>query len=195
MQSKVIGVTGHTGSGTSQVSNILASYGCQVLSADKIVHEILLTDKKVIEKISNLFSGVLNEDGSINRKVLGQKVFGAENKENLKMLENIIHPAVGEKIKNFIAKNNSQTVILDVPLLFESGLNSVCNHTIFVNAEYEIRLRRIIKRDDLTHDQAEKRINSREAADLNQVDFVIDNNGNLDDLAKNVANVYNKIFY
>ena len=115
-----IGLTGSIGMGKTETSKIFLSYGIPVYDADKAVHNLYGPNKKGSLAIKNIFPNCINEDGSVNREILSKEVL--DNKEKIKSLEQIIHPLVAEDRKIFFYENrNAKIIILDVPLLFETG--------------------------------------------------------------------------
>jgi len=189
----VIGVTGISGSGTSTVSKILDEVGGVVLSADKMVHDIMQKEGEAYYEIVKLFGDeILDEDDNINRKKLGSFVFGDDNKEKLFLLESIIHPKVTKIILRGIdyifSFNFNVFAVIDAPLLIESGLNKHCNRTWVVTSSYENRLKRIVKRDNISEDVARKRLSSRKGDNFlsQHADTIIENNKDLASLRKNI---------
>jgi len=184
---RIIGVTGHTGSGASSFAKFLEDYGGLVISADKLAHEELNKDSSAFLLLIESFTeAILNSCGEINRGALAAMVFGKGNEENLKKLEGIIHPAVLKKTRKIIEENasdlRSKFIVIDAPLLVESGLNEDCDLTVFVRADKQVRVLRIMKRDRIDFISAERRIESRIEPDYGKIDLVIENNGSLDDL-------------
>ena len=183
----VVGVTGHTGSGASSFAKFLENHGALVISADKLAHEELNKDSSAFGILIETFTtAILNQSGEIDRAALAGIVFGKGNEENLEKLESIIHPAVLNKTRKIIKENaidnRSKIIVIDAPLLIESGLNSDCSTTIFVTADKAIRIKRIMERDKLDLISAEKRIESRKEPDFGKIDLIIENNDSMEDL-------------
>jgi len=195
-QSKIIGVTGITGSGTSTVSSILMEMGGYVISADKIAHEVMRKGEPAYNKIISVFGpppqpdnphtpspALLHPDGEINRKTLGSLVFG--NPEKLAVLESIIHPAVITQIESQLTNATSYPfAVIDAPLLIESGLHKICHSVWLVTAPDETRIARIIARDSIDSETAIRRLQSRkgDAFLLPHANFVIENNSDVKSL-------------
>ena len=191
MQNKIriIGITGITGSGTSTVAKILQELGAFVISADKLAHEVIKKGQRAYEKIIETFgTSFLMPDDEINRKQLGDVVFGAENKEKRASLESIIHPVVLEEIDELVKNAANTFVVIDAPLLVESGLDEKCDEVWLVTADDEERISRIIKRDGVDRSIAEKRIKSRQNEEnlKSRADVVIINSGDILSLQKQV---------
>lgn len=187
----LIGLTGSMAAGKSSVSSILREKGFCIVDADEIAHGIL-NNEKIIDRLCGCFGfGIMNADGSINRRELGSRAFLSE--ENVEKLNSITHPAVIEEIlsQGRKAEKEKKYVVLDVPLLIESGLYKACDVIWLVCANIETRYRRIMERDGLERAAAKKRV----AAQMPQwkkkrfADRVILNDGSLDDLRKNVEEV------
>ena len=171
---KVIGLTGPTGAGKSSAAAV-----CKKLSIKHIDCDILA--RKAVEKGTNGLNAVVNavgkdilsSDGSLNRKVLAQKAFC--NKMSTQLLNKTLLPYIKELVLNEI---EGEYVLLDAPTLFESGINEICFKTVAVLSDSQIRLDRIMKRDNITKDAALLRINAGKTDDfyIKNCDFVIYNN-------------------
>ena len=188
---KIIGVTGITGSGTSTVTKMLTEQGGFPIVADRLVHAAMKRGQPAYEKIIAEFGPhIVGEDGEINRRTLGTMVFG--NHERMAALEAILHPLVLEVTQQLL--NEARTAgypfaIIDAPLLIESGMNHLCDSCWLVTASDETRLLRIIARDGLSHEAAQKRLASRpgDTALRPHAQVIIENDGGLDALYKNVS--------
>ena len=182
----IIGITGITGSGTSSVAKILEACGGFVISADKLVHGLMLQGQPAYSEIVEIFGdGVLGADDEIDRRALGGMVFG--NKERLTQLENVLHPMVIEKTKKLLSSHMHYSfAVIDAPLLIESGMNKLCFSTWLITAPDSLRMERIQARDKLTHEAAEHRIRSRPGDDVLRpdADIIIENAGGLSTLEK-----------
>jgi dephospho-CoA kinase len=177
-----IGVTGITGSGTSTVSAILAERGGFVVQADKLAHDAMKKKSPAFKELIEAFGEeILSEDGEINRRVLGAKVFG--DKKELARLEKIIHPRVIERTRKIIAKVSEMSVysfmVIDAPLLIESGMNKICDSTWLIVAPDELRIARVTARDKIDEATAKRRLESRngDAALREHANMIIENNG------------------
>ena len=182
----IIGLTGGIASGKSTVSKYLAEKDFKVYDADKIAKDI--SEKKSVQEEIILTFGnkILDKNGNIDRKKLKEIVF--ENKEKLKRLNAIIHPKVIDFYKELKEKKTDKVIIFDVPLLFESGIDKFCDKILVVISDYEIQLNRIIERDKINRELAEKIIRSQLSNEerIKKADVVIENNSNLEDLFKKV---------
>lgn len=143
----VIGLTGSIATGKSFVANYFLQKGFAVFDADKIAHDIINNDKYAFLQIAAIFPEVIIS-GKIDRQILGTQVFS--NKEKLKQLENIIHPLIAIKRDEFLkseCKNEAKLVVMEVPLLFETALNKICDYVIVTWAKFETQKKRIKERN------------------------------------------------
>ena len=175
----IIGLTGQTGAGKSTVSEILKKYGCYHIDADKVAHEVIDCDENVKNSLAKKFGeDIINKDGTVNRALLAGRAFA--DSESTLCLNEITHPAVNRKIQSIIAKQNEygvKAVIIDAIALFESGEAKLCDFTVAVIAPKEIRLERIISRDNISVSRAEERINAQKDEEFFSVnaDYIINN--------------------
>jgi dephospho-CoA kinase len=148
---------------------------------------------------SEFGDAVMNEDGSLNRDYVRELVFSGNDRDTKRArLNEITHKYVLSEIDKQIEKYKSEgreAVIADVPLLFESGFNEKCDFTVAVVADEAVRIDRIVRRDKITKEQAKARINAQISTDelISKVDFVLENNGDLDELEKAVMVLYEKM--
>lgn len=174
---KIIGLTGLTGAGKSTVAQKLMAYGCYHIDADKVAREVINNNENVKNKLKKRFGNdVINADGTTNRPLLASRAFA--DKESTNALNEITHPAVIEEIKSIIKDMEEvgyRGIIIDAIALFESGLDSLCDFNVTVIAPKEIRLERIMKRDNITEEKALERINAQkdESFFTSRADFVL----------------------
>ena len=146
----VLGVTGSIAMGKTTVSTMLAHLNNPIHDADKIVHELMDVNGKAYYKIAESFPEAV-QVGGIDRAKLGRDVFGKP--EKLKQLESILHPLVREARNKFIKQQSrfkSKLVILDVPLLYETGGDKDCDKVLVVSAPYYIQRQRALARQGMT---------------------------------------------
>ncbi len=189
-----LAITGSIATGKSVAESVLKQNKIPSVDADMIVHRLLSEDMEVIEKICFLFNadknGILDENGKISRKKLGAVVFN--NKEKLKQLEEIIHPKVKDEINRFFEQNkDKQIAAAVVPVLYEAGMQNMFDYVILVCAKRELQINRLMKRDSLSRDEAEKRINlfMNEEDKIKQADFVVYNNLDIKDTMAQIGNI------
>lgn len=195
----VVGLTGQTGAGKSTVSKVFSDNGFAIINADLISRKVVEKGTKCLEEIVDIFKdSILNSDGTLNRKALGNIVF--TDKTKLEMLNTIIYPYITSEILNEIkhlSDSGKKLVLLDAPTLFESHADDFCEIIISVLSDEEIREERIIKRDGLTKKQANDRMNSQLDAEYfaSHSDYVIENNDTLESLSSISKEVSDKIKY
>ncbi len=187
-----IAIVGNIASGKTAVEGFFREKGYDVLDTDKIAHEIL---KTYSDSIIKAFEGQeISTDGLIDRKKLGDIVFASYHSR--KKLESIVHPLIRERLLEYFAQQHSNDVVLvAIPLLFEAKMEDLFDKIIFVFADDETRLERLMARNNLTQDEALKRINSQmsQFMKLEESDYVFHNNGTLDNLKNQVNDFCVKI--
>ncbi len=173
----VLGLTGGSGGGKSRAASFFEEKGALVIDADKIAREIMNTSHPALHEVADAFPGVLLPEGGLNRKALAKIVFSDSNA--LEKLNRITHAYIICQIEETVAQTMKAFVVIDAPLLFESGLDRLCSACLFVTAERKTRIRRIMKRDGLTEEEACARIDAQHEDDYfrSQSDFIVENNG------------------
>jgi len=190
-----VGLTGSIGTGKSTVLKIFKDLGAYVIDADEIVHS-LYKRKDIQEKVKSEFGDVFNEDNSLNRKKVAEIIFN--NPEKKKILESIIHPEVRKEINNKIRdienKDKNAIVIVEIPLLIETGQYKEYDTVVVVYSPKNLQLDRLLKKG-LSKEEALKRINSQMDIEekLKYADFVIDNSSSIEDLKKEVIKTFNNL--
>ncbi|MEH7222998.1 dephospho-CoA kinase [Bacillus sp. JJ1566] len=179
-----IGLTGGIASGKSTVSQMFKEAGIVVIDADVIARKVVEVGEEAYEQIVQSFGeDILLPDKTIDRPKLGSVVFFSEEKRLL--LNSIVHPAVRKQMlkeKEEHLNNGKETVVLDIPLLFESKLTSLVDRTILVYVDHETQLVRLMNRNNLNKKDAVARINSQMPLKdkIQLADAVIDNNGTIE---------------
>ncbi|MGN7297615.1 dephospho-CoA kinase [Ferdinandcohnia sp. SAFN-114] len=179
-----IGLTGGIASGKSTVSQMFKEAGIVVIDADVIARKVVEVGEEAYEQIVQSFGkDILLPDETIDRQKLGSIVFFNEDKRLL--LNSIVHPAVRKQMlkeKEEHLSNGEETVILDIPLLFESKLTALVDRTLLVYVDYETQLARLMNRNNLSMGEAEARIQSQMPLKdkIQLADAVIDNNGTIE---------------
>ena len=178
-------ISGNIASGKSVVEDILKQKGFIVFDTDKLSHEILSDFKSEVIKAFEGFD--ITEGNNISRAKLGKIVF--ENKDLKKKLEDIIYPKLKERILNIFNENKKEKyVFISIPLLFEVGWENMFDKILFVKTDDNVRLKRLMARNQLTIEEAERRLNSQKSQDLKvkKSDFIICNNDDIINLQKEV---------
>lgn len=191
-----VALTGNIASGKSQVEKILLSLGYKVADTDKINHFILASDLSAIKEIKESFEedDILDENKNISREKLGQIVFSAGWKKV--KLEEILHKKIFDKVNEFFEQNkDEQLVFVSVPLLFETKQEDNFDKIVFISADEDIRLKRLMERNNYSEQYAKIRIASqkKEAEKIKKSDYIIYNNSDFINLRKQVNNVLNQL--
>lgn len=174
----IIGLTGSVASGKSTVAGWIAERGIAVHDADSAVHSLLAADGAAVPDIIARFgTSVLADDGGIDRKKLGNHVF--EHPQDRKILESILHPMVRQHRDQFLVDHRrlgSKIVVLDVPLLFETGGDALCDYVIVVHAGEDTIRRRALARPGMTENKLAGILKTQMPASekCQRADFVLD---------------------
>ncbi len=189
----IIGITGSIACGKSLVSNYLQEKGYTIIDADKIGHMALENDE-VKKQLVNKFGKSILKDNEVNRVTLGKLVF--ENNENLKELNNIIHPQIRKNISEQLqVHKNEKLVFVDVPLLFEAKFDDLVEKIIVISLDEKIQLERLMNRNSLSKEEALQRIKSqipvREKEKLG--DYVVDNSFTQENTYNQVDRILEKL--
>ena len=186
----ILGLTGGIASGKSTVSAYLAQNGALIIDADLIARQVVAKKSSGLKQIVAKFGGeILTASGELDRKKLGKLVFS--NKELLKNLTDITGPLIrAEILREIEAAKKAQVklVVLDIPLLFETGYQTLCDKVMVVTIPSKLQHERVMKRDNLSAAEARKRIaNQLPASKRNELaDVLIDN-------SKSVAETYQQV--
>lgn len=194
----IAGLTGGIATGKSTISGMFRKEGALIIDADRIAHEVVKKGAPAWQKIKAHFGDrILLPSGEIDRERLGGIVFhDARQKENL---NRIVHPFVFQKMEEKIEKvrsvNPRAVVILDVPLLIETGMHRTLPEVILAYAPESMQLARLMARDNLAEADAQARIRSQMPIDskMRMADIVIDNSGSLDVTRKTVRDVMGRL--
>jgi dephospho-CoA kinase len=159
MMPKIIGLTGGIGSGKTTIANFFKSQGVPLYIADDEAKAILYT-KEAVEEVLEAFGDSVMTDGIPDRAKLAAVVFNEPAK--LQMLNGIIHPKVKEHFKDWLSlHDDAKFIIREAAILFESGAYKVCDKIILVTAPKEVRIERVMQRDNTTREKVMKRINAQ----------------------------------
>lgn len=183
---------GNIASGKSTVQKLLENQGYRVLDTDKVAHELLTVNNSELFLEFKKFD--VFENGEFSREKLGKLVFA--NKEIKQKLENILHPQIREKIKEFFEQNqNEKCLFVGIPLLFEANMTDLFDKIIFIYADDDIRLKRLLLRNGYSVEYAKARLNSqmRQEEKTQKSDYVIYNNGSIEELNVNIIKLFEQI--
>ena len=193
---KLVGLTGKTGAGKSTISAYFKEKGAYILDGDVVARKVFSVDGTLVNKLVNTFGNVLNEDNTLNRSELAKKAFSSP--ENTRLLNTIMHPAINKLIEAEAEKafQSYDVVIVDAAAIIESGFADKCDSLIVVTAPVETRKNRIMARDSITEENALIRINGQKDDEFyhSRADFIIDNNGDNNELKKQLAKLEKEIF-
>lgn len=180
---KVIGLTGNIGSGKSTVSRRLGELGAVVVDTDRIARDVVAPGTIGLNEIIKTFgSSVLTHAGELDRAKMGSIVF--QDREALSRLESIVHPLINREVIKRIEKykkgqNPAPALVIEVPLLIESGLQRLMDEIWLVTVNPATQLNRVLSRDGLSPEQALQRIRSQmpQEQKIKYATKIIDNNG------------------
>ncbi|MEG0850499.1 MAG: dephospho-CoA kinase [Flavobacterium sp.] len=175
---KVIGLTGGIGSGKTTIANFFKEKGVPVYISDDEAKKVMQSIE-IIDKIKSAFGETLFENNVLNRAKLAEIVFN--NADKLAQLNAIVHPAVKKDFENWLQQHkNDQYVVYEAAILFESGRYKECDYIVTVTAPIEVRIERVIKRDNTTREQVLSRMEMQwnDEKRISLSNFVI-NNSNL----------------
>lgn len=188
----IIGLTGGIASGKSTVSNFFKELGVEIVDADLVAKEIS-EEKESVERIKDIFGNdIVDTKGKVIREKLRERVF--RDRALLEKLNGIIHPQVIEHFqRKKIENSDSEIMIFDIPLLYETNMDKLCDKVIVVGLEKEKQIERVILRDGSSRELAQKIISNQMSLEdkMRRADIVIMNNGSLEDLKEKVIEVYN----
>src|SRR6478672_1393697 len=185
-----IGLTGGIGAGKSEALAALERLGAATLSTDAVTHELLATDEVRDLLVAELGAEVA-PDGRIDRGAVASRVFGDEQKRA--WLESVLWPRVGARVAQFRdAAEGQPAAVVEVPLLFESGMESVFDKTIVVIADEGVRAERAAARGhELVEARAARQLTQDEKAE--KADFVVRNDGTVEELEIKLSDVLEKL--
>ncbi|QCR33221.1 dephospho-CoA kinase [Lysinibacillus sp. SGAir0095] len=192
----IIGLTGSIASGKSTVAKMLKEYGLPIVDADIVARLVVEPGTPTLKRIVATFGEeALTEDGAMNRQKIGSIIFN--NEEKRKELNSIIHPAIRQEMlrqRDEHIENGSKTVIMDIPLLFESKLQHFVEKILVVSVSEEIQLNRLMERNQLTEEDAKARIQSQLPLHVKEqgADAVINNNGTIEETDKQLETILRK---
>ena len=194
-----IGICGSSGSGKGYVCKQFSTYGYKWIDTDRVYRDLATPKSQCVKELKDYFgSSILNEDGSLNRKELSKSVFEGENsKERLHQLNKITHYHIKKETERIIyesEQNGYKGVLIDAPVLFESGFDNMCDITVCVTAPTPLKIKRIMTRDGLTYEKAVARINNQLSDDelRKKCNYEIDNSENAD-IEKQILEIIKKL--
>lgn len=190
----IIGITGSSGSGKSTICKMLAKdYNVKVINADKIAKKLSQKGSSyIIDIIKTFGKDIVNEDGELKRKKLAEIIYSNSQKREAlnKCTFKYIKAEINKQIKK--VKDNT-TILIDAPLLFEAELDKICDKVIGVISDKELQVERIVARDNISYEQAEKRLAAQKSNEfyIKKCDMIIKND-NYIDIEKSIEQIANK---
>ncbi|OQP01460.1 dephospho-CoA kinase [Geobacillus sp. 44C] len=188
-----IGLTGGIASGKSTVTEMIRGLGIPVIDADQVARDVVKVGEEAYEQIIKMFGqDILQENGEIDRAKLGAIVF--YNEQERKKLNAIVHPAVRRRMlaeKEAYVQKGAKTIVLDIPLLFESELTHLIDKIIVVYVDNDIQLERLMKRNGFSEEEALARIRSQMPLHekVKKADAVINNNGTIEETKQQLLQI------
>jgi dephospho-CoA kinase len=188
---RIVGVTGGIGSGKSLVANMLGEHGATVVDADALAREVVEPGSPTLTALVDRFGpDIIDDAGELRRATLAARAFA--DPEGTSDLNAIMHPEIGRLAAERIAASNNAIVVYDMPLLVETGQHDLVDFVVVVDIDPDIQLDRALDRGTLTREDVERRIAAQATRDerLAVADYVITNDGSLDDLRVQVDQLW-----
>lgn len=190
-----LGVTGGLGSGKSTACKFLANKGAYIFDADQTAKQLLESDPEIRNEIVEAFGSDIYKDGKLEAQKLAQRAFVGEADQRI--LNDIVHPRVVEYFRQESEKlrDKYDLIVMDAPLIFESGFDSRLDHTLLIYTKYKIRLERALRRGNLSREDILRRIDLQmpEEDKRDLAEFVIENNGTEEQLQTAIEELYDKL--
>ena len=195
---KVVGLCGGSGSGKSLVCSFFNDFGVKCIDTDMIYHEIISVNSECTNELISYFGDSISASPGIDRAKLRDIAFRSD--DNLKILNAITHKHILNEVRLRITEIKTEGtaigIIIDAPLLFESGFDEECELTVAVISDTDKRIERIIERDGISYDQAVSRVSRQISNDtlIKICDYVIENNSTPDALKSQVCELTSTLF-
>ena len=188
----VVGITGGIGSGKTTISNYLKSFGIPLYVADKEAKALMNRSKVIKQKLIQLFGDEVYVDGKLNRPFLAKMIF--KDKSLLNQMNAIVHPKVASHFKRWLKKQDAPYILKEAAIIFENNLQSNYDYIITVVANENLRIERILDREDTTREKIKAVINNQwtDSHKKKLSDFVISNN-DLDQAKKQALQIHKKL--
>lgn len=188
----IIGITGSSGAGKSTICEILKKeYNVKIINADKIAKRLSNKGTNYINDIIKTFGNdIVDEQGELKRKKLGQIIYN--NTEKRKKLNKCTFKYIKKEIEEEIERTKEYvTIIIDAPLLFECGLEKLCDKVIGVVSKRNLQIERIVARDNIDYQEAESRLNAQEDNEfyIKRCDVIIENNNDIGDIEEKLKDI------
>ena len=191
----VLGLTGSIGMGKSEAAKSFSRAGVPVFDADISVHRMYLEDKNLIQEVEKAFPGSVHE-GVVNRKALGAMVFGHD--DQISRLEKLIHPHVTKERERFLRIQrgaDEPLAVLDIPLLYEKGVDAFCDKVLVVSCPEETQKERVMAREGMTAEKFNsiRSIQMSDEEKRKRADFIIETDKGIDAMDLQINILINKL--
>lgn len=191
-------LTGGIGTGKSAVAAMLAEMGAHIIDTDLIAREVVEPGKPALREIRDFFGdGVIKRDGTLNREELRGRIIRDPDMRN--RLNGITHPRINnivmERIAEYGSKGDGMPIIIDVPLLYESGWDKIFPESILVYAPASAQVERLMERDGLNRETAEITLKAQLSIEekKGRAKYLIDNSGGLEETRKQVSRLFKEL--
>lgn len=191
----IIGITGSSGAGKSTICDILEKeYDVKIINADQVAKKLSKKGTKYVDEIAEKFGrNILDETGELKRKKLADIIYRDAKKRE--MLNQCTFKYICEEIKKQIEKEKvASTIVIDAPLLFESKLNKICDVVIGIVSQKELQIERIVARDNIDYEHAEKRLMAQQTNHfyIENCDEIVENNNEIAYIEQEIRKVAEK---
>lgn len=193
----IIGITGQTGAGKSTALHSLESLGGYAIDCDLVYHTLLHTSTALLQELEDRFGQITDENGVIQRKKLGAIVFASQ--QDLEDLNQITHRHIMAAVEQEIEKARAQdcpAVAIDAIRLIESGLGELCHSVVSVTASRDVRIQRIMHRENITRDYAQTRVDAQQGEDfyIRHAHYILNSDDNTaSQLAERARHIFEQI--
>ncbi|MXV39039.1 dephospho-CoA kinase [Flavobacteriaceae bacterium Ap0902] len=186
----IIGLTGGIGSGKSTVGKILESYGMPLYNSDLRARQIMNESPEIIRSLKKWYGEEIYVNNLLDRKKLGAAVFA--DREQLTRLNKLVHPIVFKDFDDWVSEQNTDFIVKEAAILLEVESHTDCDAIITISAPEELRIKRVMDRDDTTRQLVLDRMSKQWTDEEREAksDYILHNDGNLADLEKQVKNLY-----
>ncbi len=189
---KIIGVYGLSGSGKTTFVKSLSKYPVKVIDADIIAREVLSKESPLLLKVAEAFGeDILLDDGSLNRKKLGEKVFTTP--ASLELLNSITWPEIDRIIKERALSAKEDIVIIDCPMIHRVSSKDILDELILIKSDPDILSDRLVARESITKELAKSRIERQLETEFDGYTRIIENNADINELIKKADNFFNEL--
>lgn len=185
---KIIGLTGPSGAGKGCCYHFFEKLDIPCIDTDDVYHKLLLPPSTCVDElVKNFGTEILQNNGSVDRKILANIVFSDESHKKLELLNQTTHKYVLDKTVSMLSeykKAGKVAAVIDAPLLFESGIDKECDFTVAVISDENVRVDRIMSRDSITREAAEMRVHAQKSDDFytSMATYSVTNNSDMKSL-------------